>query len=174
MNIEAFEIKELLKSMDDTMIQLIGIVAPLDEHKINTIPYANSWTAAQVLEHIIKSINGMAMVMPQEGKPSTTDAGARIPELKNIFLDFSTKMKSPEFIVPEDKTYQKESLIESLCTCVELLKNTSSTVNLTEQIENHPLGPITKWEMLHFALFHTQRHLQQLRNISEVLKNATP
>jgi hypothetical protein len=67
-------------------------------------------------------------------------------------------MQSPEFIVPEKMHYNKERLItefEAALVPLTRLKN----VNVNELITGLPLGPITKLEIIHFILYHFQRHL---------------
>ena len=57
-----------------------------------------------------------------------------------------------------------------------LRKSTKKTIakeeiaNLTDMVDNLPLGAITKLEILHFVLYHTQRHLHQMKKICDALK----
>ena len=44
-----------------------------------------------------------------EGKPAQRNPEEGVPHLKKIFLNFETKFQSPEFIVPENKKYNKEA-----------------------------------------------------------------
>jgi len=44
------------------------------------------------------------------------------------------------------------------------------TVNANELITGLPLGPITKLEIIHFIFYHFQRHLIQMKRITEALK----
>ena len=78
-------------------------------------------------------------------------------------------MQSPEFIVPEKMHYNKESLIkefESALAPLTKMKN----VNPNELITGLPLGPTTKLELLHFIFYHFQRHLIQMKRITEALR----
>jgi hypothetical protein len=54
----------------------------------------------------------MTRAMQTEAKPAERDPSERIGQLKSIFLDFSKKLTQPEFIVPEDRIYDKLSAIE--------------------------------------------------------------
>jgi DinB superfamily len=162
---------ELLTAIDEAVSELQDLMLNLDENKINTVPYKDSWTAGQLFRHVTKSTNGMARVMLMESKPAERDPGEKIPELRKAFLDFSHKLKSPDFIVPEEGPYEKQAAIEELSNSFERLKENTSKANLTEMTENLPLGAITKLEMLHFVLYHTQRHLHQMKKICDALKN---
>ena len=143
----------------------------VDENRINTIPYEGSWTAPQLLRHVTKSINGMAKAMDMDAKPAERDPGERIEELKKIFLDFSKKLKSPDFIVPEEGTYERQSTIDKLNESFNQFKEKANSENLNDLVEGLPLGPITKLEIIHFVLFHTQRHLHQMKKICKALKD---
>jgi DinB superfamily len=162
---------ELLTAIDETISQLQGLMSSLDEKKINTVPFKDSWTAGQLFRHVTKSITGMAKAMSAKAKPANRGAGEKIPELKKAFLDFSTKMKSPEFVVPEDGPYEKQGTIAELNKSFGLLKENTINATLTDLVEGLPLGAVTKLEILHFILYHTQRHLHQMKNIVEVLRN---
>ena len=143
----------------------------VDEDKINTIPYDGSWTAPQLLRHVTKSINGMTKAMHKDAKPAERNPGERIEELKKIFLNFSKKLTQPDFIVPEELIYEKQSSIEELNKSFNRFKESAGNANLDDLIEGLPLGPITKLEIIHFVLYHTQRHLHQMKKICEALKN---
>jgi len=143
----------------------------VDEDKINTIPYDGSWTAPQLLRHVTKSINGMTKAMHMDAKPAERNPGERIEELKKIFLNFSKKLTQPDFIVPEELIYEKQSSIEELNKSFNRFKESADNANLDDLVEGLPLGPITKLEIIHFVLYHTQRHLHQMKKICEALKN---
>ena len=161
---------EILTAIDETISEMTGLMQSLDEPQVNTIPYEDSWTAGQLFSHVTKSINGMGGVMLKEAEPAQRDPGERIAGLQKAFLDFSTKMKSPDFIIPDDGPFQKEATIQALTAALEKMKEGTNKANLNELLLGLPLGEITKLELLHFVLYHTQRHLHQLHKIVDALK----
>jgi phage-related protein len=162
---------EILSTTSDAVDQLSGLMSAVDDNKVNTIPYEGSWTAPQLLRHVTKSINGMTQAMHMDAKPAERDPGERIEQLKAIFLDFSKKLTQPEFIRPEEQVYEKQSSIEELKASFSQFKESAANANLNDLIDGLPLGPITKLEIIHFVLYHTQRHLHQMKNICAALKN---
>jgi phage-related protein len=56
---------------------------------------------------VVKSIDGMTKAMQMDAKPAERDPGERIEQLKQVFLDFSKKLKQPEFIIPEEQGLRK-------------------------------------------------------------------
>jgi hypothetical protein len=166
---ETFNKQEVLADIDEAVSQLNNLIAPLDENKINTVPYEGSWTAAQLFEHVSQSINGMAKNMTVKTKPAERDPSEKIEGLKKRFLDFSSKMNSPEFIVPGNGPFKKSTVVDNMNKSLADLKESSNNANLTDLVENLPFGPTTKWELLHFVLYHTQRHLHQMEKICKAL-----
>ena len=168
---ETLNTNEILSATSDAVSELTDLMSAVDEDKVNTVPYDGSWTAPQLLRHVTKSIDGMTRAMHMDRKPAKRDPGQRIEELKKIFLDFSKKLTQPDFIVPEERIYEKQSAIKELNESFNRFKESASNANPDDLIEGLPLGPITKLEIIHFVLYHTQRHLHQMKKICEALKN---
>ena len=167
---EKIHLADLITAFDDIASQLLEMVEPLSETSLNTVPFKNSWTAAQLTTHVTKSNSSIAQALNMEGKPAEREPGERVQELKKIFLDLSTKFQSPEFILPAQDTYEKDILVAKFKRSIERLKAAAATVNLSEIINLPIFGEITKLELLHFVLYHTQRHNHQLKNIVGILE----
>lgn len=93
--------EELFTAIDDAVSELTGLMSSLDKNKINTVPYKDSWTAGQLIRHVTKSTDAMAKAMTKESEPAGRNPDEKITQLKKTFLDFSSKFKSPDFIIPE-------------------------------------------------------------------------
>jgi hypothetical protein len=160
---------KILSETSDTVSAISNLMAAVDEERVNTVPFEGSWTAPQLLRHVSKSMQGMAKAMQMGAKPANRNPEERIEGLKNVFLDFSRKLTQPDFLIPEIQVYKKQVAIDELNKSFNGFKVNASRANLNELVEGLPLGPITKLEIVHFVLFHTQRHLHQMKNISAVL-----
>ena len=170
MIIDRLNTKELFISLDDASSQLLNMIASLSEVALNTVPFHESWTAAQLASHVTKSNSSISLALNMEAKPAERDPAERVQELRRMFLDFTTKFQSPDFISPTQSTYEKDILISKLNRSVERLKEAASKVNLTDIINLPAFGEITKLELLHFVLYHTQRHTHQLKNIIRIIE----
>ena len=168
---QTLDTNEILAETSDAISQIADLMSAVDEDKVNTVPYEGSWTAPQLLRHVTKSINGMTKALQMDAKPAERDPGERIEQLQKIFLDFSRKLTQPDFIVPEERIYEKQSSIEELNQSFDRFKENVVSTNLNDLVEGLPLGPITKLEIIHFVLYHTQRHLHQMKKICAALKN---
>ena len=160
---------EIIPAIMVVAMQVVGFIRPLDEEKLNKVPYKGSWTAAQLLRHLLKSVSGIGTLIKKPLKPAERDPGERILGLKQNFLDITKTMQSPEFIVPEQMSYNKEKLISEFEDALSPLTKLRD-VNLNKMITGLPLGPITKLEVVHFILYHLQRHLIQMKRITGALK----
>ena len=157
----------LLVSLDQTTSEFLKVLSSFNEEEINRIPFQNSWTAAQVADHVNKSNKAMIESLSEQGKASGRAGDEGVEKLKEIFLNFDSKLQSPKFILPTQDSYNKEALVADLKNSVERIKELSKTVDVSGMV-NHPVfGEVTKFEILHFIVYHTQRHIYQLKNIFE-------
>jgi hypothetical protein len=157
--------EKLFVCLDETSAELLQLVHAVDVDIFNAVPFANSWTAGQVIVHVIKSNLAIAKALKLEGKTMDRDPDERVNELKDLFLDFTIKFQSPDFILPPEMNYNKEEIVRDFLQSIGQLKEGSNDVNLAEAITHEAFGEITKLELLYFVLFHTQRHMHQLQNI---------
>ena len=162
---ETLDKNDILNATGEAVTQLVGLMSSVEDNKLNMVPYEGSWTAPQLLRHVTKSISGMAKAMQMDSKPTGKNPGERVEELKAVFLDFSKKMKSPEFIIPEERTYERQPTIDDLNNSFNQFRENASNANENELVEGLPL------EIIHFTLFHTQRHLHQMKKICTALKD---
>lgn len=164
---------EIKKEFGETFSRLIEIVSDFDADKINIKPSENEWSAAQVARHLIKANSGLPGMLNGEKKETDREPDEMIGRIKSDFLNFGIKMEAPDFIVPEDKNFDKNELIEKL---EQIKSNITKTVEETDlsktclSFEFPVYGFLTGIEILSFAVYHTQRHLKQLEKVAEKIK----
>lgn len=161
----------LFNDLDTVSNELMQLVQDEKEEILNTVPFVNSWTAAQVLIHITKSNRAIAQGLQMHGLPCGRDPEQNVDQLKKIFLDFTAKYNSPDFIIPENGYHNKEQIINALKASVGNLQTGRNETSLSEIIDLPIFGEVTKLELLYFVLYHTQRHIRQLKNILSTVKN---
>ena len=163
--------QEVIMELQNTVTELLQVLEAFTQEQLNNIAFEGSWTAAQVAQHILLSNSSIIQYLPVNGKTVEREPGKGIEVLRNTFLDFSTKLKSPDFIIPREGLYKKEEIISNVKTSFAQLNQISNTVDLSGAIVHPALGEITKFEMLHFVIYHTQRHINQLKKIAAVYNN---
>lgn len=155
------------EELDTVTTELLLMIASFDQEQINLIPFENSWTAAQVADHLSKSDASVIASIYKHGTPAERAPDEKTPELKGIFLNFDLKMKSPDMVVPDNRIFNKEELITRLKQTRSRLSIAAATLNLADVCTHEVLGNMTRLEFLSFVLYHTQRHVYQLKRIHE-------
>ena len=80
---EKISTSELFAAYHDFSTEMMKLAALLTEKQINTIPFKDSWTAGQLMEHVTKSNTGIAKALNIEGKPSERKPDEREPEWRH-------------------------------------------------------------------------------------------
>ena len=161
----------LTNDLRSTKEELLQSAASLTENNIDKVPFEGSWTAGQLLEHVDKAVSPGLL----QGKVQASNRAAdeKVAQLKNIFLDFNTKMKSPGFIEPTETTHDKSTLMDSLSGKFDELISAAETMKLDEEcldFEVPGMGKFTRYEWISFYMIHTQRHIHQLKKIVSALE----
>jgi hypothetical protein len=156
----------------ETFKNLSAIHTRFSESELNTVPFEGSWTAGQTTQHVILACSGYAGVFAGRTQPTNRKPDLYIKELEALFLDYSTKMESPDFLKPEIIDYNKNE------QTLELLNKESDLLTLAEihdltltcldfQLPGYEHFTILEW--ISFALIHTKRHTHQLNEIYKIL-----
>ena len=157
--------RDIMSLYKETVDSLLAAADSFSRETFNQIPFEGSWTAAQVLVHITKSNLSIAQTLSLKGNPVYRPPDERIKELGDIFLDFTTRLKSPDFILPEPGIYEKETLVQNLQHSITRIYNEAARADLSEAVKHTIFGNITRLELLYFVIYHTRRHINQLNNI---------
>jgi uncharacterized damage-inducible protein DinB len=161
--------EDLINELDKTTKELLDTVDSFSQEQFNVIPFEGSWTAAQVAEHLWKAESSIPKVLEGASRPTTERQGNEKMELiKSVFLDFTRKYESPEFILPSNERKEKEELLKALKKTRTDIRALTDTVDLSRTFTDFPLpklGELTGWEWICFAVCHSKRHIRQLKNI---------
>ncbi|MEO6550670.1 MAG: DinB family protein [Ferruginibacter sp.] len=151
---------------------LIQEVKSIPPEQINVVPFDGSWTAGQLAEHLVLSCGGFVELMNGPVEDTQRQPDQMVAKLKEVFLDYNLKMKSPDFIDPPVKNYDKEELINVLMEIKQKLDHSMQTLELSKTctaFELPQMGYVTRIEAMAFVLYHTSRHLHQLKKIHDEL-----
>lgn len=159
----------LLQEIRHTFERLYSALRAFNEDTIDRIPFPGSWTAGQVAEHLIKGLSGIGRM---GAKTTKTDrpADQKIPEIKKVFLDYSMKMTSPEFILPTADTHDLHEQLAAFKHIEEQHLGMAEDADLSLEslvFELPGFGAFTLYEWISFNLIHAQRHTRQLHKISQ-------
>lgn len=165
--------KEIVNTLGSALDSTVALLESFSQEELNKVPFEGSWTAAQVGRHIYKSLEGTDQLFGATGEPTDRPADQQAEQFKELMADMDNKMQSPEFIIPEDKEYGKQELIQSLKDVKQTAVDAGNSNNL-ETVphldEGHPLKGVTKLELVHFMAYHTQRHNHQIAKIRGIVQ----
>ena len=160
--------EEISAAINTTVNDLLQLLTFFNEEQINAIPFKGSWTAGQLAKHVLMSNLGFIEIMNGPFKETERQPDEMVQKIKTDFLDFSTKGQSADNLKPPLIDYNKNELLISLETLREKINQVIETSDITKTCTAFELpiyGFLTRWEALHFMLYHTQRHIHQLKNI---------
>jgi hypothetical protein len=147
--------------------ELLSLLEPLDEERMNRIPFPGSWTAGQLGDHLLKSYRAIDL-----SKARTTPAQRRgdekIPQIDAVFLDFTTKHQPPDFIVPSAGRISGRDLADGLRKTADGIAAYVSGQDpsfTSPDFEVLGFGDLTVQEWVRLMTTHSRRHVRQLRNI---------
>ena len=161
------EIEKAVKELRENLIAV-------PQNQLNEIPFEGSWTAAQVVDHILKSQKGVVQVVHGRTSKTSRDPAEKIQQLNEIFLDFTTRMKSPEFIKPSSDPLNKQDLLSRIDTIGNQIQRAVTELDLSltcTDFEFPGMAALTRLEWLNFFVVHTVRHNHQLKNIRHRLNS---
>lgn len=165
--------EEILDGLKETTERLIATLYSFSKEEFNQVPFEGSWTAGQVAEHLYKGERNAITMINGNTEPTQRDPFEKVRILRSVFLDYETKRKSPAFILPTNEEKDPVFFAEGFVRSREELKAIVETKELSKLCTTYPfpqIGHLTGWEWVSFAVFHSRRHTDQMKNISEKLK----
>jgi hypothetical protein len=164
--------QELLADINETFLEMEWALSSFDQGQINIVPFEGSWTAAQVGRHLIMAHSGFIEILNGPVAKTHRPSDALKKQIKTDFLDFETKTTSPDFVTPANKDYEKEVLVSALEVIRGKLNYDIESLDLSKTcmaFEFSYYGYLTRLEAVYFVLYHTNRHIHQLKNIYQKL-----
>ncbi len=162
----------ILNEFEKTANELVQVISTATEKELNEIPFEESWTGAQVAEHLLKSY-GIVKILNAPQAKSDRPVDEKIEQLKAFFLNFILKANAATVILPSENLIHKENLLSSLKKRITEIKEVIKTKDLSEICKTVALpvfSSLTKLEWLYLILYHIQRHIHQIKNIFQTLK----
>jgi hypothetical protein len=160
--------------LENTMDDLLQFLPAIDNDELNKIPFKDSWTEGQVADHILKATEGFPQLFKGKTETTARDPHEHEVQIKNIFLNYDNKMKSPDFILPDDGPFAKDVVMGRIRQTKAGILNAADESDLSKTFTDFSfpgVGHLTGFELLCFAWCHTKRHTQQIKNIHEAIVN---
>ncbi|HCT54945.1 MAG: DinB family protein [Balneola sp.] len=144
----------------------VQFIKEIADDDFNKKPEQNTWSAAENVEHIIRSEFGTARLFNSDTKKEPNrDSESKIKEIKTRFTDRSKKLQAFGVVLPTDGKKNKEELIAKFLKSREMVIQLIKEQNPDEVCMKfaHPLfGYMTRKEWIHFNIVHANRHIHQI------------
>jgi len=162
------------RELDATLTKLTDLASSFTEQEMNDVPFEGSWTPGQLIRHLIISNSGLGRILNGAATETERAPDEMMETMKKDFLDFSWKVKAAERVQPGDKRFEKERLLESLGNIKKDLLQSAQNLDLTKTcsgVELPRYGTLTRYEVVFFIVYHTERHVHQLSNMKKAMKD---
>jgi hypothetical protein len=168
-------IAEIFASIDETRGKLTATVANLSDGESNFRPAENSWTVAELVEHVAKTEASIVPLVFRLLKNAEAD-GAKSDGTINPPISLAeqhekartSKFQAPEMIRPDGTSSISESLakLEESRATIGSLRSRLEAVDLSNTAFPHPaFGKLNLYQWLAFIGLHEGRHLEQIAKI---------
>ncbi|HSZ72924.1 MAG TPA: DinB family protein [Cytophagaceae bacterium] len=164
----------LLSELDHNTNQLTEILLDFDTTSFTKRPDENSWSAAEVAEHIYvldKVIHG---ILSGETASSDRPSDEKVVLIKSVMSNRSRTLVAPDPIVPLGKVKEQQLIIPKIIRSRKELYTLIQSAELSllcKSFEHKGFGPMTRLEWVVFLIAHTQRHFGQFASLSEHFNN---
>lgn len=156
-----------------TRKQFLDIVQTVSDKQFKFKPGPDRWSIAEVAEHLTLAEDTIFGAAQRTlGAPKVTVAPDEYKKRDELIMkmvpDRSRKAQAPEQIRPTGKFATREALLAGFKSrrdrTIEFVKTTKADVR--SHTSPHPvLGPIDVYEWVLFIAAHSDRHIQQMREV---------
>ena len=155
----------LQQELDQAFANWTKAVQQFDSTQYNTAPFEGSWTPGQIVQHLTLANGGFADMLYGPTADAKRAADQHVAVLKEMFLNFDSKMQAPDFVRPEMKDYEKAPHLAKTEQIKATLAKALADLDLNLACTSFELpvfGHLTRLEAATFVLVHTLRHTNQL------------
>jgi hypothetical protein len=136
-------------------------------------PEENSWSIGEITNHLIK-IETLTYQVIQNARLSTTHRkpDEKIKYIRDTLLNFDKKLSAGGPILPDQHIHSKDELINNLKeirkSLIDFIPNNDLSFRC-EIFEHNLFGKLTRIEWLYYVVYHSERHLNQIKKVKETL-----
>jgi hypothetical protein len=169
---DGLSVVSMMSAWEQETFELQQTIVSFGHDLFNVIPFQDSWTAGQVTEHLLKAESGIPGILSGPTLPAERPPDEKTEAIGSIFLDFTTRLKSPEALLPSADPKDQAALMGALIKNRAEIGKVAAVTNLSRRCMLFPfpvLGTLTGFEWIYFAICHSKRHHHQLNNIHRKL-----
>jgi hypothetical protein len=151
--------------------ELFRLTDLFSDEQFQQPPFEGSWTPAQLIEHVTKVDHRIINAIYGKVSDTSRNISQHIAPTRDRFLDFTIKIDAPASIIPSEQPGSKQEVIAAIRNTRDRLMDAATTLDLTMTCLEAPpsFAEFTRLELLHFIVYHTQRHVHQLKNMYKLV-----
>lgn len=163
---------------DQARTELMAAVDEIPEPLREARPSEDVWSAAEVIEHLVRVENGVAKLVAlkigelQSSAEPQRESDAMVPiDMSRFepFRDRRNRIDAPERVVPEGEMSEAAARAALVQTRGMLLDQLHAGDGLAYSTAQHPhpfLGTLDLYEWVYFLAAHEARHTQQVQALA--------
>ncbi len=161
--------EQIIADLNENTDSLLQELAGFNHQNFSIKPSATEWSAAELTEHLLLIERNVVKAL--KGNANTTERAidAKLVLLKMALANTTQKIQAPEMVVPHSATANRQEMLEEIRNLREEQASliAGCDMSLTCLEFKHPMmGTMTRYEWVYFNIYHTERHLHQLRRIA--------
>jgi hypothetical protein len=162
----------IIKDISQSSTNFLTTIKDTPVEHFNSKPTHDSWSAAEVVEHVVKVEYLLNIILLGNRKAANNrKPDEKIETIKAAFQDYEKKYTAYGPIIPDTNLKDKDELV---------IKFEKNRINLKEIIKKEDLslicldfnhgvfGELTVFEWIYFNIYHSERHRHQIQNIKIV------
>lgn len=164
--------ENLLSDLDANTDALIEQVLNFDPALFEQQPIDQSWSAAQLTEHIYVLDRLIYNILAGETEPAARAADEKVATIQAVINNRSRTIIAPDPIVTLGKIKDQQILISKIITARKEIHTVIQTMDLSPiclGFIHKGFGPMTRLEWIEFLIVHSQRHFHQYQRIANTL-----
>lgn len=165
-------LKIILSDIDNSTNSFETFANTFTEEEFNHKLNKDVWCAGEVVEHVTLLESLILKVLKGDVEPTHRAIDEKTALVKSVFGNFERKLFAPDPIQPLSEKKEREELVQTFREQRDLLKEIAITDDLSKtclSFVHRAFGEFTRLEWIYFNIYHSERHLQQLRNIKALL-----
>ena len=158
---------ETIDSLNDSTTRFFRELGRFDSHSFN-LSSPTGWNAGQVAEHILLTDIAAFRVLQGELSFAGRKTDEKIPEIKELWTDRTQKLEALPANNPSDHLKDPVSIQEKI------MRERNAIIQFLKTVEEDSLcisrphrfhGELTITEWIWFLIYHTDRHIEQLKEM---------
>ena len=161
------------EKLSENTEQFVRMIEEYPDDLFNQKPDEESWSAAEITEHIFRSEFGIPrLLIGEKSEKGGQHPEPSVEEMESVMLDTSRKAKAFGPILPTGELSDKSKLISRLRntrkSILESYNNTDPDL-LCMSFEHPMFGYLSAEKWIEFTVLHTRRHMKQMENTLNLL-----